>query len=232
MRRTDIVLSIILVLVLLGLGGWYLAKSLERERESVLVATGEAKPCPALSGQTASMFANMQGEEYDKAFLVDMLSHHEGAVSMAEAALAATDRAEIHSLATAIMEAQSKEIAEMRTWQTMWGYPVTASTGHVGHGGGSGSMDDSMAEMTESLQGLTDASFDQKFLELMIEHHQQAVAMAQYAELNAFHSEIKELGNEIVSAQETEIATMKEWQKSWGFIVSKDKNTNVPMCEL
>lgn len=233
MRRTYIIAGIMSILVLLGFGGWYLANSLERERQDVRVAIDETKPCSAHSGESANMFANIKGEEFDKAFIVDMLAHHEGAVNMAEGALAATDRPEIRTLATEIIEAQSKEIAEMRTWQKEWGYPVTAAQGHAGHGGNPDSMSDSMTAMTDGLRGLTDEVFDQKFLELMIEHHQQAVDMAKYAETNAYHPEIKELGGAIISAQETEIATMKEWQKSWGFPVSENKNTNSSTrCEL
>lgn len=233
MRRTYFIAGIISIVVLLSFGGWYLANSLEREREAVSTAADGAKPCTAHTEQPDNMFANIKGEEFDKAFIVDMLAHHEGAVNMAEGALAATDRPEIRTLVTAIIEAQSKEIAEMRTWQKDWGYPVTAAEGHAGHGGNADGMRDSMMEMTDGLRGLTDEAFDQKFLELMIEHHQQAVDMAKYAETNAFHPEIKDLGGAIISAQETEIATMKEWQKSWGFPVSENKNTNSSTrCEL
>lgn len=231
MRRTYII-GIICILGLLGFGGWYLANSLERERESVSAVTGEAEPCTAHE-QPANMFAIIRGEEYDKAFIVDMLAHHEGAVNMAEAALAATERPEIRALSTAIIDAQSKEIAKMRTWQQEWGYPVTAAEGHAGHGGNHEGMENSMMTMMDGLNGLTDEAFDQKFLELMIEHHQQAVDMSRFAEANAFHAEIKDLGRAIIATQDTEIKTMKEWQKSWGFPVSENKKSkNITACEL
>ena len=58
MRRTYIIAGIISILILLGLGGWYLASSLEREREAVRAAADGTKPCTAHSEQPANMFAN------------------------------------------------------------------------------------------------------------------------------------------------------------------------------
>lgn len=232
MKRTYIIGSIIAAVILLGLGGWYVAKSIERERRDVQTAA-ENKPCTAHENQSDNMFSRLKGEEYDKAFIVDMLVHHEGAVAMAEGALAVTDRQEIRQLATAIITAQSQEIVKMRTWQKEWGYPVTATEGHAGHGGNAESMGDNMMEMSDDLRNLSGAKYDEKFLELMIEHHQQAVDMAQYAEANALHQEVKDLSRAVVSDQQAEIKTMQDWQKAWGFDVTKNVHDKpVTTCEL
>lgn len=66
----------------------------------------------ALSGKT--------GDEFDKAFLAGMLIHHEGAVEMAEAALVSANHEEIKEMAKAIIDTQSKEISQMRAWETEW----------------------------------------------------------------------------------------------------------------
>ena len=75
----------------------------------------------------------------------------------------------------------------------------------------------SMNEMTASLRGKTDDDFDKEFTNLMIEHHQGAIDMASLAKQNAKHQEIKDLADNIVSAQMSEIKMMREWQKSWGY---------------
>lgn len=60
------------------------------------------------------------GDEFDKAFLSEMIMHHEGAVDMAEAALRDAKHQEIKDLASAIITAQTKEIGMMKGWQTQW----------------------------------------------------------------------------------------------------------------
>jgi uncharacterized protein (DUF305 family) len=72
-----------------------------------------------------------------------------------------------------------------------------------------------MGNMTEELKSLSGNAFDLKFLELMIEHHQSAIDMAQPGIKNAKHQEVKDLARAIVDAQSKEIAQMKQWQKDW-----------------
>jgi uncharacterized protein (DUF305 family) len=77
----------------------------------------------------------------------------------------------------------------------------------------------SMTEMAAALKNYTGDDFDQAFIEMMIEHHEGAVEMAQLAEKQAKHDEIKQLSLNIIKAQEQEIADMKSWQKAWGYPV-------------
>ena len=60
------------------------------------------------------------GDEFDMAFLSEMIVHHEGAVVMAQQALRVAQHQEIKDLAIAIITAQNKEIADMKTWQDAW----------------------------------------------------------------------------------------------------------------
>lgn len=60
------------------------------------------------------------GEEFDKAFMEQMIMHHEGAVAMAEAALKSASHPEIKQMAQDIISAQTKEITQMKDWQTQW----------------------------------------------------------------------------------------------------------------
>lgn len=76
-------------------------------------------------------------------------------------------------------------------------------------------MGGAMDEMMEGLSGKTGDEFDQAFLSEMIVHHEGAVSMAEAALQNAKHQGIKDLAKAIISAQTTEIAQMKAWQKSW-----------------
>jgi uncharacterized protein (DUF305 family) len=76
-----------------------------------------------MSDMMTSMNAELKGktgDEFDRAFLAEMIVHHQGAVEMARLALTNAQHKEIKDLANAIIAAQNKEIAEMNAWQKAW----------------------------------------------------------------------------------------------------------------
>ena len=60
--------------------------------------------------------------DFDKAFLAQMIPHHQVAVMMANMLDQGTNRSEMKKLAGDIIDAQTKEIKDMNSWQTKWGY--------------------------------------------------------------------------------------------------------------
>ncbi len=58
-------------------------------------------------------------------------------------------------------------------------------------------------------------TIDAHFIEQMIPHHEDAITMAKLAQTKAKRSEVKELANNIIAAQTTEIDQMKKWYKEW-----------------
>ena len=79
----------------------------------------------------------------------------------------------------------------------------------------------SMESMTTGLVGKSGDAYDAAFITAMIAHHEGAVQMSKLSAKNAKHDEIKQLSNDIIAAQEREIAQMKQWQLDWGY----DTNT-------
>lgn len=65
-----------------------------------------------------------------------------------------------------------------------------------------------------AMQGET---FDRNFIANMIAHHQGAVDMAKQAQASAKHTELQTMADDIIAAQEKEIADMLTWQKQWGY---------------
>jgi uncharacterized protein (DUF305 family) len=57
---------------------------------------------------------------FDQRFLTAMISHHEGAVGMAQAVLEQSEREELRTLAEAVIAAQTQEIDQMRRWLADW----------------------------------------------------------------------------------------------------------------
>jgi len=90
--------------------------------------------------------------------------------------------------------------------------------GTIIHKRGASSDTMTMSSMTASLQGKTGDNFDKAFLSEMINHHQGAIDMANLAQQNAKHSEIKDLAGTIVTAQTNEITQMRSWQRQWSYL--------------
>lgn len=60
------------------------------------------------------------GDDFDKAFIDEMIVHHQGAIDMANLVLTTSKRPELVELAHNIITAQSSEITMMQTWRESW----------------------------------------------------------------------------------------------------------------
>ena len=156
--------------------------------------------------------------DYDLRFIDAMTPHHQGAVVMAKEALAKSNRPEIKQLAENIIKAQNQEIEQMKQWRKGW-YPqssdrAVAYDAQAGH---------TMAMSPEQMQammmsqdlGAGDETFDRRFIDAMIPHHEGALTMAQDALNKTKHPEIKKLAQDILTSQQQEIDQMKQWRKDW-----------------
>lgn len=72
-----------------------------------------------------------------------------------------------------------------------------------------------MQMMAAMLAGKKGAELDRAFLELMIPHHQGAVAMCEPLLKDGERSELKNLCRDITESQTKEINLMKTWLSSW-----------------
>jgi uncharacterized protein (DUF305 family) len=151
----------------------------------------------------------------DVTFATDMIPHHRQAVEMADLAAERASDAQVKSLAVAIKAAQDPEIQTMSGWLSTWGRPVPSDTdGHdmsdMDHGDGAtmeGMMTD---EEMQRLAAASGAALDRLWLELMIKHHEGAVAMAETATASGKNADVVALAKEIITAQKAEIATMEQ----------------------
>lgn len=82
----------------------------------------EMDPMDMSMQDMSEMLAGKTGDDFDKAFLVGMIPHHQGAIDMANAALKSAKHDEVKALAKAIIESQQKEIDQMKSWLKTWGY--------------------------------------------------------------------------------------------------------------
>ena len=96
----------------------------------------------------------------------------------------------------------------------MGGMMQRGQTSMMGEQGMQG-MGMSMNQMSSTLATLRGEDFDRMFITLMIDHHQGAIDMAELVLSNSDKEELKELANDIISAQTKEIEMMKGWLDSW-----------------
>lgn len=214
MKKTQFVAFGLIIILLV-----FVTLLLNDKSQNKLDSSAETSQNSRADSQISNMYANMTGDQFDKAYLTDMIAHHQGALNMASRARELATKAEIRTLADAILTSQSTEVQQMMVWQQEWNYSTTDSSNpHAGHMmESSGSMGESMADMEAMLNGLSGEAYDKVFLKQMILHHQQAVDMSKYADTNAKHQEVKDLARAVITAQEKEIADMKSWQQKWGY---------------
>jgi uncharacterized protein (DUF305 family) len=63
--------------------------------------------------------------------------------------------------------------------------------------------------------GNADASFDRRFLDAMIPHHQGAVTMAKDALKKSQQPGLQKLSQNIIKSQQSEIDRMTQWRQKW-----------------
>ena len=160
-------------------------------------------PATAAGGSTATATAHNQA---DITFASSMVPHHQQAIEMADMALSQASSAEVKQLATQIKAAQDPEIATMTGWLTSWGSaPMPTGDHDMGGMGMDGMMS---ADEMSALEDASGTAFDRLWLQLMIKHHEGAVAMAKTQLSQGQSPDAKTLAQAVIDGQTKEIATM------------------------
>jgi uncharacterized protein (DUF305 family) len=139
MKNKSIMAVVVIALIAIaGFGGYALGNQSDAKNPNI-ATTNEQQPEATDHNSMSMMDMNKQleglsGDEYDKAFIEMMITHHEGAVDMAELSASRAKHDEIKQLSQAIITAQDKEIADMKQWQQDWGYS-TGEMNEMMHGG-------------------------------------------------------------------------------------------------
>ena len=126
MENKQLISFVVVLVVGVGLGYGFASKtSYQFQRMgSHRMPNGEMMANGSMMNDSmGSMMAGLNGkteDAFDRAFLAEMIVHHEGAVEMAQAALKNAKHQELKNMANAIISAQTTEIEQMRNWQKAW----------------------------------------------------------------------------------------------------------------
>ncbi|MEU5939617.1 DUF305 domain-containing protein [Micromonospora sp. NPDC047548] len=172
-------------------------------------STGSGHDLPAAGASGGpSAGASAAFGDADVMFAQMMIPHHQQAVRMSELADSRARDPEVKRLAAQIKAAQAPEIATMTGWLAAWGRPVPSGSpagGHLDHGMPGMMSDADMGKLADA----SGQQFDRQFLTMMIAHHEGAITMAQEELASGANAAAKAMAQQIVSAQQGEIDTMK-----------------------
>lgn len=177
-------------------------------------------PTPAEQGGANGAADEAEPNAADVEFTQAMIVHHEQAIEMASLAEDRADTEEVRSLAKRIGEAQQPEIDRMKEWLDGWGEDApdagaddgmdTGDGMDMGMDDGGGSMGMMSSEDMDQLEAASGPEFDRMFVEMMIEHHRGAIAMAEQVQTDGSHPDVLALAEDVVSDQEAEVAEMEQ----------------------
>ena len=119
METKNNVVIIGLLTLIAGLGVGYFVGAQMTHQMSGSSSMSGADMETVMHGMTMSL-EGKSGAELEKAFLEEMVVHHEGAVEMAQTLLQGTNRPELINLGNDIITAQNEEITMMKKWQGDW----------------------------------------------------------------------------------------------------------------
>jgi uncharacterized protein (DUF305 family) len=155
-------------------------------------------PPPAAS--SAAPNPQQQHNQADVVFLQNMIPHHAQAIAMSQAAGNQATSPQVKNLATRIETEQTPQAQQMSDLLTAWGTP-TSATASVGTAAGLGHG--------QTVVTMSGATFDRMFLQVMIDHHQDAVTMSQTELAQGNNPATRNLAQQIISAQQAEISEMQ-----------------------
>lgn len=143
----------------------------------------------------------------DVRYVYDMIAHHRQALDMTALAPTRASSQKLKALAERIHYTQEPEIRAMTTWLDQ--EHLQRPDHHAEHEGMQGMA---TAEQMAALKAASGPEFDRLFLQLMIAHHEGAIAMATTVLTKGSHLTIEQWATDVIADQTVEIRRMREMQ--------------------
>jgi uncharacterized protein (DUF305 family) len=178
-------------------------------RRTTLAALALLAPLAACGGEEATPADDDRPyTDADVAFATEMVQHHAQALLMVDLTVQRDVSPELAALAESIRTSQAAEIETMVDWLEEWGEEVPETDRDHANAHGDGAHDDDLAEL-ESLQG---TEFEEEWLDLMADHHEDAVDMAEDHVQDGEWPAAVELAEQVAETQQAEVEQMERMQ--------------------
>ncbi len=134
----------------------------------------------------------------DQRYLNAMIAHHRGAMLLAEQAKKESQRPEIQELSAKILADEPGAIAELYTWKKAW-------------------YNDSRPVKDPARINLGSAgdTFDLRFLNALIAHHEAGLLMTKEIKLKSNRPEVLDNANAVDTFLTTTLKIFKDWRSDW-----------------
>lgn len=178
------------------------------------VGAGPAGAETAAVGAPAPLSSTRAINSADKAFVRMMVPHHWQAIVMTELAPSRSTDREVLAIADRINTEQGLEIQSMQGWQARNGLAVTDPQDSYQQLLQDPEMLEQMGMATpaelDRLESLQGNAFDVLFLQLMIPHHEGAIAMAEDVARDGSDLYVRQLAIDIISTQSRQVYDMQQ----------------------
>lgn len=152
---------------------------------------------------TADAGQNADFNEADVQFLNGMYPHHAQAIAMTDMVPGHTNDPDVTALSEQIAADQQPEMATMEQLLASWGEPAPVEDpDHEMTGMMTGDQMDRLAQLSGD-------AFDRMWLQMMIEHHQGAVAMSREVLGNGTNPPVSAMAQSIIDGQRAQIDRMQ-----------------------
>lgn len=178
--------------------------------ETTIAADTSTETASTVAMPTSTTSTSTATAPYDLQFIDSLTRHHQMAIEMAKMAEPKFEHQVLRNAATKMIDDQTKEIEQLREWRDQW-YPGATPSENMQMPGMAGMSGMDMSH----LQSMSGNALDLMFIDMMIPHHEGALAMAQDALAKAEHQELKNLAQKVIDTQKKEIDQLREWKDAW-----------------
>ncbi|HYD34645.1 MAG TPA: DUF305 domain-containing protein [Vitreimonas sp.] len=147
----------------------------------------------------APMMELGQADRYlDLRYIDGMIAHHLSAIHMLEQAQQQTQRPEIKDLATAVIAADKAGIDQLYAYKKEW-YNNTRQ----------------VTRYQKINLGSNDGKFELRLLNALLEHHAEAITVAQDVRTKSHRTEVLNVADEVISTLTANATQLKTWREAW-----------------
>ena len=147
----------------------------------------------------------------DLQFIDTLIAHDQTAIDAAQLVATRAQHQELKLLARSIITDRQEQISELRKWRTDWfgNAPQAVNMDLPGIRNGLRSVN------LDKLDPLKEDQFDLEFILQMLPLEEGSLTAARYLLTQDVHVELKQLAQNLIEEQETEIQQMRGWQTKW-----------------